>query len=277
MNYIELKCVKPPDEVQLEILIADLADLGFESFIEEANHLLAYIPEHEYTDDLPEKNAYLCKQKEMGKLSTDRIEEQNWNALWESSYEPVIIDQSCMIRAPFHPADQSMKFDIIIHPKMSFGTAHHETTALIISMLLDEKMKGLNVLDMGCGTGVLAILSILQGARSAVAIDFDEWAYNNTIENVALNNIKHIDVKHGDASSLGDESFDLILANINKNVLIKDMPAYAKVLVKKGRIIFSGFYVSDLDDIKAEAIKHGLVFKSYREKNSWVAAIFLKN
>jgi ribosomal protein L11 methyltransferase len=277
VNYIEIKCEKPSSEEQLDILIADMADLGFESFTEEEDYLLAYIPENEYVNKLLSENAYLMQQKAEGKLAVKLIEDQNWNAIWESSYDPVVIDNRCRIRAPFHPADNSMKFDIVIHPKMSFGTAHHETTALIISMLLHEEIAGLKVLDMGCGTGVLAILSVLKGAQSAVAIDFDEWAYNNTIENVALNNISNIDVKLGDASVLGNESFILILANINKNVLLKDMQSYTQVLEKEGRIIFSGFYKSDLDDIKTVAEKNGLTYQSHNEKNNWVAAVFSKD
>ena len=159
---------------------------------------------------------------------------------------------------------------------MSFGTAHHETTSQIISILLDEDVTGLKLLDMGCGTGVLAILAMLKGAKSAVAIDYDEWAYNNSIENVALNKMDQIDVQLGDATLLGNELFDLILANINKNVLLADIHAYSKVLKRGGRIIFSGFYVDDLVDIKEEAEKHSLAYQSHRNKNRWVAAVFVK-
>lgn len=276
MDYIELKCEKPASDEQLEILIADLAELGFESFTEEADHLLAYIPEKEFSKDMLYGNSFVVEQETKGKLAIRLIKAQNWNAVWESNYDPVVIDGRCQIRAPFHPAISSMEYDIVIHPKMSFGTAHHETTSQIISMLLDEEVEGLKVLDMGCGTGVLAILAILKGAKSAVAIDFDEWAYHNTIENVALNKAKNIKVKLGDASLLGRESFDLILANINKNVLLADMNVYTKVLEKGGHIIFSGFYNIDLDDIKKEAEKNGLLFRSRREKNNWVAASFIK-
>ncbi|MCB2207657.1 MAG: 50S ribosomal protein L11 methyltransferase [Bacteroidetes bacterium] len=276
MKYIELTCEKPVSGEQLEILIADLAEVGFESFTEESSHLLAYIPENDYSESMISANTYLSEQEAAGKLTIKLIKEQNWNAVWESNYDPVVIDGKCQVRAPFHPADNSMQFDILIHPKMSFGTAHHETTSQIIGMLLEEKVGGLKVLDMGCGTGVLAILAMLKGAKSALAIDFDEWAYNNCIENVALNNVKNIEVKQGDASSLGGETFDLILANINKNVLLADMHVYAKVLEKGGRIIFSGFYHSDLDEIKAEAKKSNLFYCSHNEKNDWVAALFIK-
>jgi ribosomal protein L11 methyltransferase len=276
VNYIELTCEKPRSDDQLDILIAELSELGFESFTEEEKHLLAYIPEKDFSDELLAGNAYLNELQVINKLEIKLIVEQNWNAVWESNYEPVIIDKRCQIRAPFHPANDKLEFDIIIHPKMSFGTAHHETTSQIISILLNEDMTGLKVLDMGCGTGVLAILAMLKGAKSTVAIDFDEWAYNNSIENVALNKVDHIDVQLGDATLLGKEIFDLILANINKNILLADIRAYSKVLKRGGRIIFSGFYTDDLDDIKAESKKNGLAYHSHRDKNKWVVAVFVK-
>jgi len=274
VNYIELKCEKPTEQERLEILIADLADLGFESFSEEEHHLLAYIPDKEYSDALLAANKYLQEQHKSKLLSINFIKEQNWNAVWESNYEPVIIKKQCRIRAPFHPTNSEIEFDLVIQPKMSFGTAHHETTSLIIEILLDEEIKGMKVLDMGCGTGVLAILSSFKGARNILAVDNDEWAYNNSLENIALNKIDNLEVKLGDTGVFTDEIFDLILANINKNVLLADIATYSKVLVPGGIIIFSGFYTHDLEDIKSEAEKNGLRYQFHKEKNKWVAAVF---
>ncbi len=273
MNYTELICKKPVDTEELEILIAELAALGFESFTEEEDRLLAYIPEKDFSDQLLKESDYLREHLEV--ITVNSIKEQNWNAVWESNYEPVCI-RNCGIRAPFHPANNELAYDIVIQPKMSFGTAHHETTALIIDMLLDEDVRGKKVLDMGCGTGVLAILASMKGAAHITAIDNDEWAYTNTLENCGLNNIDNITVALGDEHLLGEETFGLILANINKNVLLETIPAYARVLEKGGRIIFSGFYENDLEDIHNKAEVNGLAYSFHKTKNNWVAATFIK-
>lgn len=273
MTYIELVCKKPAGSTELGIVIAELADLGFESFTEEEKRLLAYIPEKDYSGDLLKRSDYLAEHLKV--LEVNTIGEQNWNAVWESNYEPVVIG-TCGIRAPFHPENKEVTYDIVIQPKMSFGTAHHETTALIVEMLLEEDVAGKQVLDMGCGTAVLAILASMRGAARIMAIDNDEWAYNNALENIALNNVKNVEVALGDEQLLGSDSYDLILANINKNVLLSAMPAYAKVLRDGGRIIFSGFYDSDLDDIKNRAAGLGLHYLYHKEKNNWVAAAFTK-
>ncbi len=273
MNYTELICRKPGNSDETDILVAELASVGFESFTEEDDRLLAYIPEKDYSEKELYENDYLKRHLKV--LAVNSIEDQNWNAVWESNYEPVVI-RDCGIRAPFHPERKDLKYDIVIHPKMSFGTAHHETTALIIDMLLDKDVKGKKVLDMGCGTAVLAILSSMKGAAHITAIDNDEWAYTNAIENCTLNNIENIRVEMGDEQLLGEETFDLILANINKNILLGAIPDYARVLEKGGEIIFSGFYESDLEDIKNKAEANGLLYQLYKMKNNWVAASFIK-
>ncbi len=273
MDYTELICKIPAGDEELDILIAELAALGFESFTEEENRLLAYIPEKDFSDQLLKESDYLLEHLEV--LAVNSIKEQNWNAVWESNYDPVVIG-SCGIRAPFHQENSQLAYDIVIQPKMSFGTAHHETTALIIEMLLDEDVRGKKVLDMGCGTGVLAILVSMKGAEHVTAIDNDEWAYTNTLENCALNNIENITAELGDEHLLGGETFGLILANINKNILLETIPAYARVLDKDGRIILSGFYENDLKDIKSKAETNGLAYIHHKTKNNWVAAAFSK-
>jgi len=270
VNYIEIKIGVSDEQSQKDILIAELSDLGFESFVEEDYVLLAYIPENSFS---PDSLQFL----DLNQLKISVIPDQNWNAAWESNYQPVVVANQCLIRAPFHDADPDMKFDIVLQPKMAFGTAHHETTAMMIELLLNEDVKGKRILDMGCGTGVLAILAAMKGATDITAIDNDDWAFRNAVENKQLNGLDFIHVEIGDASSLKDKShFDLILANINKNILLNDMRAYGNSLKQNGKIIFSGFYLDDLDDIKNEAKQNGMNFVSNISRNNWVAATFIK-
>lgn len=277
MNYIELKCRRPDNLEQTEMLVAELADIGFESFSEDDNYLLAYIPQNEFATSNLLSTTFCKNLDNRTMLAISIIKSQNWNSVWESNYTPVMIDGCCQVRATFHEAKPELEFDILLNPKMAFGTAHHETTALMIRMLLKENVEGMRVLDMGCGTGVLGIIAVKKGALMVTSIDIDEWAYNNTLENIELNGVAGFTVLKGGAEQLeGDEEYDLIMANINKNILISDMPAYAKVLRKKGRIFFSGFYTEDLDDITKKANKCGLIFESNLTDKNWVAAIFHK-
>jgi ribosomal protein L11 methyltransferase len=209
-------------------------------------------------------------------LKKELIPDQDWNATWEASYEPVIINEFCRIRAPFHKVEGSYKYDLIIEPKMSFGTAHHETTSQIIELMLQSDFTGLNLLDMGSGTGVLAILAKKLGSATTVAIDNDEWAYRNALDNIRLNDENDIIVELGDANSLNDRQFDIILANINRNILLRDMKEYVKCLVDGGKIFFSGFYEEDLVLIAKEAERLGLKYSNHVTKNNWAAAVFVK-
>ena len=274
MQYFEVNIAHRQEPMQTESLIAQLGELGFDSFVENVNELLAYVPAELFLEN--DVVALLKTSPNIEKFSANKIEEQNWNSVWESSYEPVRFGDFCNIRAPFHEPVSDVKFDLIIEPKMSFGTAHHETTSLMIEWLKTEIVKGKRVLDMGCGTGVLAILAKKLGAEFVEAIDNDEWAFENTKENVLRNETPEIAVELGDAENLKNKNFDFILANINRNILIRDMPMYVETLSKDGVVLLSGFYKSDLDAVSESCANSGLHYISHLEKNNWVAAKFVK-
>jgi len=276
MNYTEVNFKISPIQPATEILIAELGELGFESFVEEETGLKAYISGEGFKKEELQGLFVLQNPEFQISYQLKVIADENWNAKWESDYESVIIDNRCYIHAPFHESKPEIDFEILIEPKMSFGTAHHETTAQMIHLLLDENVERKSVLDMGCGTAVLAILAKMKNASTVQAIDNDEWAYNNAVENVKRNNFPDIIVEQGDAELLQGRSYDLILANINKNILLADMETYSKVLLSGGVIMFSGFYTSDLNDIKAKALEYNLKYQLHLVKNDWVAAKFIK-
>jgi ribosomal protein L11 methyltransferase len=274
MVYYELSCKVPGDEEQSEIIIARLAEVGFESFDQEGSDLKAYIPAYLYGDHL---GPVLEKDIIMGiPYNINQVADTNWNQVWESNYEPVLIEDRCYIRAPFHEHRDDVEFELLIEPKMSFGTAHHATTAMMISYCMSEDLAGKSLLDMGCGTAVLAILSRMRGANPVLAIDNDLWAYENACENVARNNTADIAVLHGDDSLLESRKFDVILANINRNILLNDMPAYTACLNPGGVLIMSGFYFDDLKKIAHKALELGFQQISYKEQNQWTAAKFVQ-
>jgi len=276
MDYEELNCtIKPFRKELAEILTAQLSDLGFESFVDHDEGFNAYIPSADFDVSVLGKLIWPVSDETEVSFDHKLIKQKNWNAVWESNFQPVVISGKCMVRAPFHEKDPSILYDLIIEPKMSFGTAHHETTELMIQMLFEENISGRKLLDMGCGTGVLAILAHKLGAGPVTAIDNDEWAYENSLSNIIKNNSSNIIVQHGDASSLQNEKYDVILANINRNILLNDIPAYIKVLNKGGSLIMSGFYEKDLPAIKDKA--EGLLLKldHLLVMNEWVVARFL--
>ncbi len=275
MEYIEMKCHPSQGAHTSDLLMASLADDGFESFTENDDGTLsAFIQAPLFTAGLAVK----LKSEEYSLLlksfTIDKIADQNWNAVWESQYEPVLIDGRCQVRAPFHTAVDGIQFDIVIMPKMSFGTAHHETTRLMIQYMISLQLEGKSLLDMGSGTGVLAILARMKGAVPVSAIDNDEWAFNNALENVLSNNFGDIEVLLGDSSTLAGKNYDVIFANINRNILLNDIPVYRKSLNDGGKLFVSGFYSEDLPLIEAKANETGLRIMSHRAENNWTAACF---
>jgi ribosomal protein L11 methyltransferase len=271
-NFFEVKILHDEAEQQADIIIARLADLGFDGFVEEEKSVLAY-------REAPEADRASILQTlfEAGfsDVQINTITDRNWNAEWESEYPSVCIDNKIVVRAPFHDARPDVKYDLIIEPRMSFGTAHHETTSQMLSMLSELDVRGKNVLDMGCGTAVLAILAEKMGAASILAIDNDEWAYNNALDNIRMNDAMSIEVLLGDANTLGKRHFHIIIANINRNILLEDISSYAEVLEPGGMLLMSGFYESDLSHIQMESEKAGLKLQASRSENKWMAAAFI--
>ena len=277
MNYYEFRFnITPNTETNRDVLAAILADVGFESFTETENGIDAYVPEKSYD----ENTVGLCVKSfplEEVKInySSSYIETKDWNEEWEKNFfQPIIIENKCVIHSSFHHDIPQLPYDIVIDPKMAFGTGHHETTSLMLTFLLETDVRGKSFLDMGCGTAVLAILAKMRDAGRVVAIDIDEWAYNNALENIKLNNTPDITVLMGDASLLGKEKFDIIYANINRNILLNDIHIYAANMNPGAELYMSGFYREDLEAIKSECSKNNLQFHSYLQKNNWVAARF---
>lgn len=275
MDYIELDFNINPKSPATDIVIAELGEIGFDTFEETDNGVKAYIPIKDYSEEAIFNIAYISQNEEhIITWNKNVIKAQNWNAVWESSFEPVVVDGKCSVRAPFHEAIAGIEFDIIIEPKMSFGTGHHETTSLVIAEMLATDFKDKTVLDMGCGTGVLAILAMKKGAKSALAVDIDEWSYENTLENIAKNNTPTIEVVLGDVNSIAGKKFDVIIANINRNIITRDIDKYCNTLAAGGKIVFSGFLEVDIDVITNAAGKLGLVKSSTAIKNNWAMLAF---
>ena len=273
MNYIQYSFTVTPAEPGSDILIALLADLGFESFTQNEAGLEAYIQE-EFDNESSVKE--LSFEDFSFLYTRTEIPKTNWNEEWEKNFNPVYVDDLVCIRAHFHPASKNVKHDIVITPKMSFGTGHHDTTWLVSKTMFSLDFKNTSVLDMGCGTGILAILAKQLGATKLLGIDIDDWSIENSIENAAINNASEIVFTKGDASSLPTiQTFEIILANINKNVLKKDLPAYFTCLKKDGYLLLSGFFTTDVDELKQLAETIGFEFIENYQKNEW-AVIKLK-
>ncbi len=278
MDYykVEIK-ITPFEEWLRDVLASQLAETGFESFVEIEGGLEAFVPAPQFNEGELENVLGSFEDEFHFSNHKELIKSRNWNEEWEKNYfEPLVINNECVIRAPFHKAFPKVKYEIIIEPNMAFGTGNHETTSMMVETILELDMKGKSVLDMGCGTGILGILASRRGAKKITAIDIDDWAFSGATANAGINNIINMEVKLGDASLLGSELFEVILANIHKNVLLRDMPLYEKVLLPGGVLVMSGFYQEDLEDITEKAISIGLKPAGYKTKNNWVAAGFGK-
>jgi len=272
-NYLEFQFKIHPPAPASEILIAELGSLGFESFVENEDGVTAYILKEEFNENMLTEVRILDSDEFKISYSSSEIQQVNWNEEWEKNFQPIVVDDICSVRAPFHPKPET-EFDIVIEPKMSFGTGHHATTHMMIQFILKNEWKGKSVLDMGCGTGVLAILSSQKGANPVEAIDIDNWCYLNSLENIERNNVPEISVKEGGAELLGEKKYDVIIANINRNILLNDMQKYVLVLQPDGDLYLSGFYKGDIPIIQEACEKLGLKFQENLEKDKWVAVKF---
>ena len=277
MAHAVLAITVSPVEPGREILISDLSDIDFEGFLETDNGVEAYIEESELDMKKVEVIFDQLRQADFEiSYSTSVSEEKNWNEEWEKNFDPVEIKNLCRIRAPFHEHKEGFDLEILIMPKMSFGTGHHATTSLMVEYLMTTKAEG-PLLDMGSGTAVLAIVARKLGVEDITAIDIDEWAFDNAPDNCELNDISDIEILMGDASLLGPKKFNIVMANINRNVLLDDIPKYASVLNKNGQLFVSGFYVEDLELIKEVAVRSGFIFNGNLTKDNWVSARFIKS
>ena len=255
-----------------------MADTGYESFVETDNGLEAFIQEQSFDKDNLDQVLNEYRTAFFFSVSHEIIKDQNWNQVWEKNYfKPLVVADKCVVRAPFHTDYPTAEFEVIIEPNMAFGTGNHETTSMMLEYILENNFENKTVLDMGCGTGILGILASMKGAKKITAIDIDEWSFNGAKENTALNHIKNIEVKLGDANLLGEEKYDFIFANIQRNVLLNDMQKYSECLNGSGKIFLSGFYENDMTAIKNEAEKNGLVDAGFKIKNSWIAAEMKKS
>ncbi len=278
MNYYELLFTTiTTEDYQQDLLINALGEIGFDTFEEVDLGFKAYIPSSDFNQEALDEA--LLPYRDMFTFSYDvnLIPHKNWNKLWESNFEPITIGDQLLVRATFHEPRPEFKYEIVIDPKMAFGTGHHQTTAMMLQLMLENDFVGKKILDMGAGTGILAIMAAQLGATDITAIDYDPICYESIIENAALNNITNIRSICGSKEVIPGEQYDIILANINRNILLDQMERYNEVLKPGGEIYFSGFYeFPDLDIITNEARKYGLKYITHKRDKDWVAAKFVK-
>ena len=282
MNYYELRFTyQSPIETEIlnDVLAAELGEIGFESFTQDEQGLQGYISDQLYDEAALKETlaAFPLEETTIHYVCTP-VESKDWNEEWEKNYfKPIRIGNDCLIRASFHEPEPGYTYTIIIDPKMAFGTGNHETTFLMISWMLEEQLAGKRLLDMGCGTAVLAILARMKGAEKVVAIDIDEWAYTNALENIRLNHTAEIEVALGGAERIAAFApFEVIFANINRNILLQDMHHYAEALQPAGQLFMSGFYLEDLPVIAEECQRNCLRVEGYKERHNWVAVKVVK-
>ena len=286
MRYIQLSVFSTPcNENITDILSFQLCNIGYDSFVANDNGVEAYIPQKDFSEEKL-KEMLLFLPIDMNDFFKDvnleykfnLLEEKNWNKEWEKNYfKPLVVADKCLVRSTFHEIDKQYDYEITIDPKMAFGTGHHQTTYLMLQEMLKLSLKNSSVLDIGCGTAVLAILASKMGATQLIAIDFDEWAYNNAVENVQLNEIANIDVRLGEIGLVSSEKFDYIFANINRNILLEGIQHYAKAMNKGATLIMSGFYLEDVPILKLECEKSDLSFQKVEQKDNWCAILCTKN
>ncbi len=280
MKYIEVTFkTHPCTETVNDVVSALAGEIGFESFVECEGGVQAYIQQplfdeealRRMVDEFPLPDTQIT-------FTAQEAEDKDWNEEWEKNFfQPIVIEDRCCIHSTFHHDTPKTEYEILINPQMAFGTGHHETTSSIIAELLEADLQGKSVLDMGCGTSILAILASMRGAARVTAIDIDDWCVNNSRDNIALNHCDNITVELGDARILsGREPFDVVIANINRNILLADMPAYAEVMHSGSQLLMSGFYVEDIPAIQQKAESLGFEFAHHREKNRWAAVKFIK-
>ena len=282
MNYYELRFTyQSPIETEIlnDVLAAELGEIGFESFTQDEQGLQGYISDQLFDEAvLKDTLATFPLEETTIHYVCTPVESRDWNEEWEKNYfKPIRIGNDCLIRASFHEPEEGYAYTIIIDAKMAFGTGNHETTYLMISWMLEESLVGKRLLDMGCGTAVLAILARMKGAKKVVAIDIDEWAYENALENIRLNHTEEIEVALGGAERIAAFApFEVIFANINRNILLQDMHYYAEALQPCGQLFMSGFYLEDLPIIEEECRRNGLRVEGYKERHNWVAVKVVK-
>lgn len=278
MDYLEFKLnFLPNEDYVADLLAAELGDVGFESFERTEEGLIAFVEQNYFNETNFLKIIKGFEYAENIQFKYREIEQVNWNEEWEKHFfEPIIIGDECLIHSSFHKNLPDAKYDIVIDPKMSFGTGHHETTSLMIGEILQMDLHEKTVLDMGCGTAVLAILAAMKGAKHVTAIDIDTWCVENSIENIHKNNVPEIEVLLGDADLLTGKSFHIIIANINRNILLNDIKKYAACLSNGDALYMSGFYVEDIPVIEQEAARYHFTLASYKEKNNWAVVKMTK-